>query len=305
MQRQLTSIVLSVGLGVVTACASSSTPSKAQSPAATHTESLASEQASVDARDVSPVSSAAQEEVTPATPATEPTPEQPNDTQLSLVALKRKATPIDVMTGRETAYLIDYANSGAVAVASAACAEKAKKVEAAAWAKLAEKAAKAVRDAKTKQPLGSSDAKPDEAGDTKPPPKSQAPDPAIEAAEAEEAAIAEKAEAVRTECLRDAREKFEADVLRFRRDGLGHIKLVIYRRNGSALKELYVANVELDDSSANKVKVEIKESGSGKRPIMRDRSKFELLLPNEYSLEFEDPQFGRLPYVAKVGLVAN
>lgn len=230
---------------------------------------------------------------------------QTDDSQLSLAALRRQATPIEVMTGRETAYLIDYANSGAVATASAACAEKAKKIETAAWAELAEKAAKEVRDAKPKQPSKPSDPKSDEPAKAKAPPKSQEPDPALEAADAEETAIAEKAEAVRTACLREARENFEADVLRFRSDGLGHIKLVIYRRNGSSLKELYVANVELDDSSVNKVKVEIKESGSGKRPIMRDRSKFELLLPNEYSLEFEDPQFGRLPYIAKVGLVAN
>lgn len=299
MHHYFTSISLCVALGIVTfACGSAVPP---QSPIASQAETSRPDQASIKSPKLTPASA---EEPEPESASAEsevqtPPAQTESDSQISLAALRHKATPIDVITGRETAYLIDYANSGAIAAATVACADQAKKVETAAWSALAEKAAKEVRDAKPKPPPKTGDAKQTDSA------KSEDSDPAIEAAEAEEAAIAEKVEAVRTECLRASREKFEADVLRFRRDGLGHIKLVIYRRNGSSLKELYVANVELDDSSGNKVKVEIKEAGSGKRPIMRDRSKFELVLPNEYSLEFEDPQFGKLPYIAKVGLVAN
>lgn len=301
MHHNLTSISLCVALGIVTFACGSAIQPQPQSPIANPADTPRPNRASVESPTLAPTSAAEEEAGSASTEAeAHDSPAQPeSDSQISLAALRHKATPIDVMTGRETAYLIDYANSGAIAAATTACADKAKKVEAAAWSALAEKAAKEVREAKPKPPPKDGDAKQADSA------KSEDSDPAIEAAEAEEAAIAEKVEAVKTECLRESREKFEADVLRFRRDGLGHIKLVIYRRNGSSLKELYVANVELDDSSGNKVKVEIKETGSGKRPIMRDRSKFELVLPNEYSLEFEDPQFGRLPYIAKVGLVAN
>lgn len=232
------------------------------------------------------------------------------DTAAAEAALRHKATPIDVMTRGGTAYLVDFANFGANEAANATCVEKGKKVEAAAWAELAEKAAKEVREGKTRPSAQAKAEPPAQATSEDEPKKAKSPaadeeDEALKLAEAQEAEIAEKAEAARLQCIKEARERFEADVIRFRRDGLGHIKLMIYRRSGESLKELYSANVELDDSQAHKVKVVVKEPGSGKRPIMKDRSKFELLLPNDYSVQLEDPQYGKLSYTAKVGLVGN
>lgn len=218
----------------------------------------------------------------------------------STSTVRYKATVIDEMTAGGTAYLIDYPNSGPMAAATKSCSEKAAKAEEAAKAEAAAKAARVARD--TKPAKSASSEEPAKANDKA---KAAEATAAAEAAEAEEAARSEKIETLREECMKQAREKFEADVLRFRRNGPGAIQLVISRRNGSAVKELSVTNVELKQMSGDTVRVEIKEGGLGQRPIMKDRSSFDVKIPNGYSIELEDPRFGRLPYIAKVGFVAN
>jgi hypothetical protein len=201
------------------------------------------------------------------------------------------------MTAGGTAYIIDYPNSQPMAAATKSCSEKAAKAE---EAMKAEEAAKAAHVARESNPAKIASAEePAKAND-----KTKAAE-AAEAAEAEEAARSEKIEAVREECMKQAREKFEADVLRFRRNGPGQIQLVISRRNGSAVKELSVTNVELKQTSGDTVRVEIKDAGLGQRPIMKDRSSFDVKIPNGYSIELEDARFGKLRYIAKVGFVAN
>lgn len=173
-----------------------------------------------------PTVSAAVETTTPTAPAAEP-----------------KLFPIDVITGPEMAYLVDYANSGASEVAKKSCSGKT-----------------------------------DE--------------------------DAEKQTDKHAECLTKAREKFGADVLRFKKDAKGHVKLFIYRRSGSALAELFTANIELKEVSPNLVKVELK-GGSGQRPIIKDRGTFDVKVPNSYSIELDDTIYGKLTYDAKVGLVGK
>jgi hypothetical protein len=208
--------------------------------------------------------------------------------------VRYKATLIDLITAGGTAYIIDYPNSGPMEAADKSCSEKAAKAEEAARADAAEKAARNVREGKPAQAAGTEE-------------NAKASDSAKEYAdaEAEETARAEKVEAVRADCMKQARERFEADLLRFRRDGSGHIQLVISRRTGSAVKELSVTNVELRQTSGDTVRVELKEAGLGQRPIMKDRNSFDVKVPNGYSIELEDARFGKLPYVAKVGFVAN
>jgi len=218
----------------------------------------------------------------------------PSDVDDATSTVRYRATLIDLMTAGGTAYLIDYPNSGPMAVADKSCSEKAAKAEEAARAEAAEKAARNVREGKPAKAAGAEEN-----------PKAHDSAKDYEDEEAEEAALAEKVEAVRAECLKQAREKFEADVLRFRRDGSGHIQLVISRRTGSAVKELSVTNVELRQTSGDTVRVELKEAGLGQRPIMKDRNSFDVKVPNGYSIELEDARFGKLPYIAKVGFVAN
>jgi hypothetical protein len=181
----------------------------------------------------SPATAAANPQEAPTASATaEPAPS-------AAPAAEPKFFPIDVITGPEMAYLVDYANSGASEVAKQSCSGKAEE------------------DANK-----------------------------------------------HAECLTKAREKFGGDVLRFKKDAKGQVKLFVYRRSGSALAELYTASVALKEISPNLVKVEIKGS-SGQRPILRDRGNFEVKVPNGYSIELEDTVYGKLTYDAKVGLVGK
>lgn len=182
-----------------------------------------------------------------------PLQEQP---EAFVPAAMPRRSRVDLMTARETAYLIDYQHSGAVEVAKSACA-----------------------------------------------PKSEASLPEASEDEAEQRA-AERAKKL-DDCMKKARDKFSADVLRFRRDGLGNVQFVVYRRSGSALIEIHVSNVELDESAPDVVRLEIKGGVSGQRPIMRDRNQFDIKIPNGYSIELDDPQYGKLHYDEKVGLVGN
>lgn len=234
-----------VGLAVTVWACGSPPPPKAEPTAVPTTSAMA----------VAPAAPTVTPTVTPA-PATEPasgtattatTPQtQTNDQQNSVAANGAEPTPepkflpIDVMTGREMSYLIDYANSGALEVAKKSCAGK-------------------TEEDATKH----------------------------------------------AECLAKAREKFGGDVIRFKKDAKGKVKLVTYRRSNSALVETFTAAVELKEISPHLVKVEVKGGSSGQRPVMRDRGNFEVKVPNGYSLELDDSTYGRLPYEAKVGLVAN
>jgi hypothetical protein len=164
---------------------------------------------------------------TPASTATEPASTEP------------KFYPIDVITGPEMAYLLDYPNSGAAEAAKKSCAGKAEEVP-----------------------------------------------------------------AKHAECLAKAHDRFGGDVLRFKKDSKGHVRLTMYRRNDRALMETYTSGVELKEVNPHTVKVEIK-GGAGQRPIMRERSSFEIGVPNGYSIELDDSTYGKLTYEAKVGLVAN
>jgi hypothetical protein len=43
----------------------------------------------------------------------------------------------------------------------------------------------------------------------------------------------------------------------------------------------------------------------GTRPLFRGKNEIVISVPNEYSLEFDDPEFGRLRYDAKIGLITQ
>lgn len=287
-------IVLSVCIGfpvLTSACGSTSRP-KVESAAESQTEPLKVSQ-TADER-TGPISMDQSSTETPQAETEHATASTDTDVDEATSTLRHKATLIDLMTAGGTAYIIDYPHSGAMAAADASCSEKAAKAAETAKAAEAAKAARITREAKpTKVPSADVNAPTDEKSKTD------------EDTEAEETARAERVEAARAECLKQAREKFEADVIRFRRDGSGHIQLVISRRTGSAVKELSVTKVELKQTSGDSVRVELKEAGLGQRPILKDHSTFDVKVPNGYSIELEDAHFGKLPYIAKVGFVAN
>ena len=153
---------------------------------------------------------------------------------------KRTQKPIDMLTARDAAFLLDYANSDAKRTAETACDKEAKD-------------------------------------------------------------DAEK----RGACLTKARDKFMPDVLKFRKDSEKQISLLVYKRSGSVLREVWVVVVELSESSSDAVKVKLTGRQKGTRPLWRSRSEVVLSVPNEYSIEFDDPDHGHLRYDAKIGLVSQ
>jgi hypothetical protein len=155
----------------------------------------------------------------------------------------RSQKPLDIMTARDAAFLIDYANSDVKARAQAACGKE---------------------------------------GD------------------------AERAHA----CEEKARDAFQGDVIRFKRgpddkkDWAKTVSLVIYKRNGSALREVSVGSVELGEEGADGVRVKLGRQ-KGARPLWRGQTSVLITAPNDYSIEFDDPDYGHLRYDAKIGLVTD
>jgi hypothetical protein len=180
--------------------------------------------------------------VTSAAPAPEPTPAPAPAAETPPT---RTQKPIDMLTARDAAFLIDYANSDVKQRAKDQCD----------------------RDSK---------GDPDKLG----------------------------------ACLEKARDAFQADVIRFKRDQDNKrdweksVKLLIYKRNGSALREVAVGTVQLAEEGTDGVKVTIGKL-KGSRPLFRNQTNVVIRAPNEYSIEINDPDYGRLAYDAKIGLVTD
>jgi hypothetical protein len=105
-------------------------------------------------------------------------------------------------------------------------------------------------------------------------------------------------------CITSAREKFQPDVLRFESDEKGNVVLSIYKRTGTALKEVYVASVVFSEETPEAVKLTVRGREQGQRPLFKAGTSL-VSVPNEYSLELEDMKYGRLVYNAKIGLVGK
>jgi hypothetical protein len=108
---------------------------------------------------------------------------------------------------------------------------------------------------------------------------------------------------VRRDCLDKARERFQPDVVRFKTESEGHFALVIYKRSGSALKELYTGSIEFFEEAADSVRMRLTGREKGLRPLFRTQKEALIRVPNNYSIELEDPQLGKLSYDEKIGLI--
>ena len=109
--------------------------------------------------------------------------------------------------------------------------------------------------------------------------------------------------AAKSACMQKARNQFLPDVLVFQKDKKDHVTLTIYKRNESALKEVYVAPVAFSNVTAHSVQLKFKGGGSGQRALFRSSNSPTLSLPNDYTIEIDDSDFGKLRYDAKVGFV--
>jgi hypothetical protein len=122
---------------------------------------------------------------------------------------------------------------------------------------------------------------------------------AVERCESESKGDAEK----QGTCIAKAREGFMADVLRFKKESESRIVFVVYKRVGSVLREVSTGPVTLEEQGDG-VKVKF-VSTKGARPLWTGAKEALIKVPNDYSIELDDPTHGHLRYDAKIGLVTE
>jgi hypothetical protein len=213
----------------IAACAPAAAPPAAPSPA----PAASAAAPPVPAPPPSVASAEPAAPVPPPEPAPEPTPAAPPPAE------SRRQSPIAMLTARDVAFLVEYANSDARQKADAECEKEAK-------------------------------------GDL----------------------------AVRGTCLTKARDKFLPDVLRFDKNAQGKLNLFIYKRSGSSLREVYIGAIEFKDETEDKVQLRFTGREKGVRPLFRG-AQATISVPNDYSIEINDPELGKLTYSAKIGLVQS
>ncbi len=182
-----------------------------------------------------PASAEPAPEATSPPPAPPPPPSEPVSSGPT-----RTQKPIEILTARDVAFLIDYANSGARTKAQEKCDQEAK-------------------------------------GD---------------------------AEAL-GKCLTKAREDFQPDVLRFRKDSETAWSLLVFKRNGSTLRELSIGNITFGPETPEGVSIKFSGRQKGLRILWRGANEAMIRVPNDYSIEITDPEYGDLRYDAKIGIVSD
>jgi hypothetical protein len=105
-------------------------------------------------------------------------------------------------------------------------------------------------------------------------------------------------------CMSEARDAFKPDVLRFKKDG-SHWSLIIYKRGGSRLDEVYSARVDLIEASPSTVTLKFSALEKGMRVLFKAKRDSVIKVPNDYSFVVDDPDLGHLVYEAKVGLIGS
>ena len=110
--------------------------------------------------------------------------------------------------------------------------------------------------------------------------------------------------AKRAACMKQERDKFLADMLRFTKEKEDWYWF-IYQRKGKALNEIFKVKVKFGEETKNSVEVELLGGEKGSQFIMAGKRKFVVKVPNDYSIVMEDPKFGRLSFNAKLGLVGE
>jgi hypothetical protein len=105
-------------------------------------------------------------------------------------------------------------------------------------------------------------------------------------------------------CLTKARDAFLPDVLRFKKESEARTIFVVYKRSGSALRELSTGPVTLTEQGEDKLKIQFLGT-KGSRPLWAGDKEALITVPNDYSIELDDKTHGHLRYNAKIGLVTE
>jgi hypothetical protein len=126
-----------------------------------------------------------------------------------------------------------------------------------------------------------------------------------EAAEKKCGAAAGDDEKAKALCMKKERSEFYADVVRFKRDDKDKVWFVTYRRMGSKLVVLHKTPVDVANDGDAAVKVQILGDDKAVRVLFPKKKSFRFRVPNDYSIEIDEPRLGKLVYDAKLDLVPN
>lgn len=105
-------------------------------------------------------------------------------------------------------------------------------------------------------------------------------------------------------CRKHKRNKFLADVLQFKKTD-DKVTFTIYKRHGKRVTKLNSNEVKLTQKSDNTVTVEITGKNHKPRVLFSRARKFEVTVPNDYSIELNDPKYGKLVYEGKVDILGK
>jgi len=111
--------------------------------------------------------------------------------------------------------------------------------------------------------------------------------------------------AVKAACMKKERSEFMADVIRFKKDAQEKVWFTTYRRRGSTLVVLHKTPVKVSNDGDAAMKVEILGDDKATRLLFPRAKTFKIGVPNDYSIEIDEPRYGKLVYDAKVDLVGN
>jgi hypothetical protein len=108
----------------------------------------------------------------------------------------------------------------------------------------------------------------------------------------------------RAKCISKARDGVIADAFEFTKDDAGRDVWVVYRTKSSKLIKIYTVPVEFGEQKGTDT-LTIKKAGkaSGSAPLFADAQSFDVKLTSEYSLELEEPKYGRMAYDARLHFI--
>lgn len=106
------------------------------------------------------------------------------------------------------------------------------------------------------------------------------------------------------ECMAAERKAFPADGHRFKKDEKGQWWWITVRQKGNRLTALHKIPVEIGEETASSVTLKPTGKDKGSSPMTPPAS-IVFQVPNDYTIELNDPKAGRLVFQAKVGVVTE
>jgi hypothetical protein len=107
----------------------------------------------------------------------------------------------------------------------------------------------------------------------------------------------------RAACISKEKGEFLADVIQFKKDDKDKHWFIVYRRKGSALTVLSRSEIQFSDEKENTVTLNVIGKDKAPRVLFTHKNKFVVTVPNDYSIELDDPRYKKLVYDAKIDIV--